>query len=129
MAPLPLPPEALDSAVFGKLVALEADEPGFLAELVGEFQQGVVRRLLALHAALDAGDVEGLVFAAHSLRGSCGTVGARRMAVIAGRLEDTPSVVPETVEPLLRQLEAEYDAVRRALEKAMAAPRAPDPRP
>jgi HPt (histidine-containing phosphotransfer) domain-containing protein len=122
-------PDALDGNVFGKLVALEADEPGFLAELVGEFQQGVVRRLVALHAALDAGDVDGLVFAAHSLRGSCGTVGARRMAVIAGRLEDMPSVVPETVEPLLRQLDAEYEAVRHALEKAIAAARAPDPRP
>jgi two-component system sensor histidine kinase/response regulator len=119
----------LDGDVFGKLVALEAEEPGFLAELVGEFQQGVVRRLVALRAAVDGSDGEALVFAAHSLRGSCGTVGARRMALIAGRLEDTPSVAPETVEPLLRQLEAEYEAVRHALDEAVASARTPDPRP
>jgi two-component system sensor histidine kinase/response regulator len=125
----PLPPDALDGNVFGKLLALEAEEPGFLAELVREFQQGVVRRLLAMRAAVEGGDGEALAFAAHSLRGSCGTIGARRMALIAGRLEDTPSAAPETVEPLLRQLEAEYEAVRHALDAAVGAARTPDPRP
>src|ERR1700730_12569997 len=103
----PLPPDALDGTVFGKLVALEADEPGFLAELVGEFQEGARRRLAALHAALEAADASGLVFAAHSLRGSCATIGARRMAVLAGRLEDAPSLDRETASPLVRALEAE----------------------
>jgi len=119
----------LDLQVFGKLVALESDEPGFLAELVREFQEGVVRRLRAIAAAIAAEDWKALAAAAHSLRGSCGTVGARAMASLAGRMEDDPPTTRAAASPLLQQLEAEYEALQRALGEAVAAARPPDARP
>ena len=114
VAPESLPIDALDAVVFGRLVALEAEAPGFLAELVTEFEDGVTRRLAALRDAVRTGDVEALAFAAHSLRGSCGTVGAMRMAALANHLE-YGSPTPSQTRALVRQLRLEWDAVRRAL--------------
>ena len=115
VAPESLPKEALDPVVFGRLVALEADAPGFLAELISEFESGVQRRLAALHAAVPADDDDAIEFAAHSIRGSCGTIGAMRMAALANHLEyGSPS--RSEVAALVRQLTLEWDAVRRALD-------------
>ena len=116
VAPESLPVDALDRVVFGRLVALEAEAPGFLAELVTEFEEGVTRRLAALRDAVRTGDAEALVFAAHSIRGSCGTVGAMRMAALANHLE-YGSPAPSQVRALVRQLRLEWDAVRRALDE------------
>jgi HPt (histidine-containing phosphotransfer) domain-containing protein len=116
VAPESLPVDALDRVVFGRLVALEAEAPGFLAELVTEFEAGVTRRLSALRDAVRTGDVETLVFAAHSIRGSCGTVGAMRMAALANHLE-YGSPTPSQARGLVRQLRLEWDAVRRALDE------------
>jgi HPt (histidine-containing phosphotransfer) domain-containing protein len=116
VAPESLPSEALDRVVFGRLVALEAEAPGFLAELVTEFEDGVTRRLAALKDAVRTGDVEALVFAAHSVRGSCGTIGALRMAALANHLE-YGSPTPSQARALVRQLRLEWDAVRRALDE------------
>jgi HPt (histidine-containing phosphotransfer) domain-containing protein len=115
VAPESLPIHALDPVVFGRLVALEADAPGFLAELISEFESGVTRRLAALHEAVPAADDDAIEFAAHSIRGSCGTIGAMRMAALANHLEyGTPS--RSEVGALVRQLTLEWDAVRRALD-------------
>jgi HPt (histidine-containing phosphotransfer) domain-containing protein len=114
VAPESLPIDALDAQVFGRLVALEAEAPGFLAELVTEFEDGVTRRLAGLRDAVRTGDVEARAFAAHSLRGSCGTVGAMRMAALANHLE-YGSPTPSQARALVRQLRLEWDAVQRAL--------------
>ena len=115
VTPESLPIDALDGVVFGRLVALEAEAPGFLAELIAEFESGIARRLSALRDAVRAGDTEGIEFAAHSIRGSCGTVGAMRMAALANRLEyEKPG--RRQVVALVRQLTLEWDAVRRALD-------------
>jgi HPt (histidine-containing phosphotransfer) domain-containing protein len=115
IAPESLPIDPLDAVVFGKLVALEADAPGFLAELVEEFESGVNRRLAALRDAARTGDADAIVFAAHSIRGSCGTVGAMRMAALANHLEYGRPSRPQ-IRALIRQLTLEWDAVRRSLD-------------
>jgi HPt (histidine-containing phosphotransfer) domain-containing protein len=115
VAPESLPSEALDPVVFGRLVALEADAPGFLAELVTEFESGIERRLAALHEAVPADDDDAIEFAAHSIRGSCGTIGALRMAAVANHLE-YGSPTRSEIGALVRQLTQEWDAVRRALD-------------
>ena len=107
---------ALDPGIFGVLLELAAGLPGFLAELSEEFRQGVGRQVAAIRVAVGSGDTAGLKFAAHSIRGSCGTLGACGMAAIAGRLEDAPPTSPEAGWPLIERLETEYEAVRRALE-------------
>jgi histidine phosphotransfer protein HptB len=115
VAPESLAIDALDGVVFGRLVALEAEAPGFLAELIAEFESGIARRLSALRDAVRAGDTEGIEFAAHSIRGSCGTVGAMRMAALANDLEyGKPG--RRQVAALVGQLTLEWAAVRRALD-------------
>ena len=115
VAPESLPIEALDPVVFGRLVALEAEAPGFLAELVTEFEGGITRRLAALHEAVPADDDDAIEFAAHSIKGSCGTIGALRMATLANHLENGSPTRPQ-IGALVRQLTLEWDAVRRALD-------------
>ena len=116
VAPETLPIEPLDAIVFGRLVALESGAPGFLAELIAEFESGVTRRMTALRAALRTSDAEALAFAAHSLRGSCGTVGAMRMAALANRLEyGKPTRTQRRA--LVRQLAKEWELVRSALDE------------
>lgn len=109
--------EPLDPGVFGVLRSLEADAPGFLAELVAEFRESALRRVAALRDAVRTGDTAALKLAAHSLRGSCGTLGASGMAALAARLEDLPPASPEEGLPIVDRLHAEYEAVRRALDR------------
>lgn len=113
------PPAALDRRVLGSLGTLDADTPGFLRQIVGEFHEAASRRLAAIAEALRAGDAQALSFEAHGLRGSCGTLGASRMAILAGRLEalGRGSRTADGL-PLLPALEREYQAVRRALDAA-----------
>jgi len=108
--------EPLDPGVFGSLVELGADTPGFLAEIVEEFRLSTGRHVAAMRDAVREGDAEALRFAAHSLRGSSGTIGARGMAMLAASLEHAPAASRETGWPLIQRLEAEYEAVRRALD-------------
>src|SRR5262249_28971124 len=98
--------DPLDRHVFGKLVALEREEPGFLAARLDEFEQGVVRRLTAIEDATASEDWTRLAAAAHSLRGSCGTVGAMRMAALAARMEDDPPTTAEDATRRLRELQS-----------------------
>jgi HPt (histidine-containing phosphotransfer) domain-containing protein len=109
--------DPLDRRVFGALVELSAEVPGFLAELSEEFQKGVGGQVAALRDAFRDGNTQALTFAAHSLRGCCGTIGANGMAALARSLEDAPPADPATGWPLIQRLEAEYEAVRRALEQ------------
>jgi HPt (histidine-containing phosphotransfer) domain-containing protein len=113
--------DVLDEYVFRKLAALEAHEAGFLGEYLAEFHEGVARRLAAMRAAIDAGDGPGLASAAHGMRGSCGTLGAGRMAALAARMEELTPAATQAAGPLLHQLEAEYESVRRALDARVPA--------
>jgi len=72
--------------------------------------------------------------AAHSFRGSCANLGARRMAEICARLEDLGRTgSTEGSRELVRALETEYEGVRVALEAekerspSAAATGGPDP--
>ena len=109
--------EPLDRRVFGALVELSAEVPGFLAELSEEFQKGVGGQVAALRDAFRDGNTQALTFAAHSLRGCCGTIGANGMAALARTLEHAPLADRATGWPLIQRLEAEYEAVRRVLEQ------------
>jgi HPt (histidine-containing phosphotransfer) domain-containing protein len=120
VSPESLPVEALDPVVFGRLVALEAEAPGFLVELVSEFETGINRRLAQLRDAVRANDAEAIGYAAHSIRGSCGTVGAMRMAALAHHLEYGQPSRPE-IAAIVRRLAAEWRDVREALGEVRAA--------
>lgn len=118
--PESLPVAAIDRVVFGRLVALEAEAPGFLVELISEFESGINRRLAELRTAVRTNDAEAIGYAAHSIRGSCGTVGAMRMAALAYHLEyGQPS--RHEIAAIVRRLAAEWRDVREALGEVRAA--------
>jgi HPt (histidine-containing phosphotransfer) domain-containing protein len=85
---LPGEPETLDRSVVNVLLELGADIPGFSDELVGDFTSAVARHTAGMRAAVRSGSGQALGFAAHALRGSCGIIGARRMARLCDEIEE-----------------------------------------
>jgi HPt (histidine-containing phosphotransfer) domain-containing protein len=95
----------------------QAEEPDIVTELIDIFFQDTPARLEGVHQALRQADSRALEHAAHSLRGSCATIGARRMAQLclalekegqAGRLQEA--------EVIFAALESAFTCVRRTLE-------------
>jgi CheY-like chemotaxis protein/HPt (histidine-containing phosphotransfer) domain-containing protein len=77
-------PEALQ----GLRALEEAGERGLVAEVVGQFLASTSGRLGSLEDAGRRSDFAATTQIAHSLRGSCGVVGARRMADLCNGLEE-----------------------------------------
>jgi HPt (histidine-containing phosphotransfer) domain-containing protein len=115
---------ALDPKVWASLQALEAaGAPGFLRELVSAFLAQAPVRMSALREASQKGDARALELEAHTLKGSCGSLGAAAMAACCDRLE----TLGRAGSPLghgdaLTTLEAEWQAVRTALLRALSRP-------
>ena len=78
----------LDRERVSSFLAISRTQDGFLEGLVRTFRQDVPSRLDALRAAAASGDAGDLAFAAHALRSSCGSVGAKRMYAVAASIED-----------------------------------------
>jgi len=74
----------LDPTVLGDL----GGDPAMLAELFSVFREEAAQRATTARSAAEAGDAEALRQAAHSLRGSSASVGARALADAAGAVED-----------------------------------------
>ena len=89
-----------------------AGEPDLLAELLQIFEEDAPARLSALREALKRGDAEGLVLAAHGLKGGSGSLGARRMAGISERIEASArSGDLSTASERISELEDEFERV------------------
>ena len=72
---------ALDPSVLQSLRDLEAAaEPGLLREILETFRNTGADKIEAMRLAAEEGDHGALERAAHSLKGSCGMIGAHRMA-------------------------------------------------
>jgi HPt (histidine-containing phosphotransfer) domain-containing protein len=69
------------------LEQLRAEGDNLLAELVGIFESELKRRLDELTQALDARDCEAAARAAHTLKGSAATFGAKHMHELAGVID------------------------------------------
>ncbi len=121
--PQPAPAEMdgdgpIDPKALAGLRALEsAGETGFLGQVIRTFLDSTPGRLTAVKEAAEKGEAKGLERSAHSLRGSCGVLGVRRMAALcqevetlaeAGRVKETASLVA--------RLDEEFAAARSALE-------------
>jgi two-component system, sensor histidine kinase and response regulator len=77
----------LDRERVSSFLAITRTQSGFLDGLVKTFRQDVPSRLDALRAAASSGDAQDLALAAHALKSSSGTVGAKRMYAVASALE------------------------------------------
>jgi CheY-like chemotaxis protein len=78
----------LDQSALANLRKLQEDgEPDILAEFVAIFANDIPKRLENLQSALKSGDYASVQRIAHTLKGSCGNLGARKMSQIALELE------------------------------------------
>ena len=81
------PQPVLDPAVLKQLVALDGGGKGLLKEMAQLFREDIGGRLDAIHAALEAGNIEGIAQEAHAIKGAAGAVGARRLQSQAQEIE------------------------------------------
>jgi HPt (histidine-containing phosphotransfer) domain-containing protein len=79
---------AIDPAAFARLVEMTGGELDFVDELVDTYLEDGAAQVTALRAAAAAGDNEGLVRPAHSLKSSSVNVGALGLGELARQLEE-----------------------------------------
>jgi CheY-like chemotaxis protein/HPt (histidine-containing phosphotransfer) domain-containing protein len=95
----------------------ELGGPELLTELGGLFLEDVPSQLEALREAIEGGDAASVERVAHTLKGSCGNMGATRMSTICAELQDVGhSEELERAVVLVERLGAEFGRVRAALE-------------
>jgi len=92
------------------------DEESLLADLIDRFLSDLDPRLNAMRNAVFAGDARSLQITAHTLRGSCGYFGARRMVRLCNYLErDGRGEMSADSHEAVAELEIEATHVRLAL--------------
>ncbi|HEX2059277.1 MAG TPA: response regulator, partial [Thermoanaerobaculia bacterium] len=122
--------QVLDRERVSSFLAISRTQEGFLDGLVRTFRQDVPSRLDALRAAAASGDAHDLALAAHALKSSSGSVGARRMYAVcaqieqsarAGRLDGAAAAIEQLAAEFSRVMAA-YSGIIRRSGKHQAAP-------
>jgi CheY-like chemotaxis protein len=109
-----------DSVLEGLRELQEEGEPDILKELIELFLEDVPPQLKALREAEERDDAKSVERIGHTLKGSCGNLGAVRMAAISAELEEigrTGDLAPAPA--LLSRLEEEFGCVRAAFEEEL----------
>jgi two-component system sensor histidine kinase/response regulator len=129
----PTPPEqnvmegddthVLDRERVSSFLAISRTQQGFLEGLVRTFREDVPSRLDALRAAASTGDASDLALAAHALKSSSGSVGAKRMYAVAasieqsaraGKLDGATAAIEQLAAEFTRAMVAYNGIVRRS---------------
>jgi PAS domain S-box-containing protein len=102
----------LDRERVSSFMAISRTQKGFLEGLVKTFREDVPSRIDALRAAVSTGDARDLANAAHAMKSSSGSVGAKRMLAMASSLEGAARVGRlEGADAAIEQLAAEFRRV------------------
>ena len=111
-------PAPIDWKVLDELRQLQSPgEPDVVTMLIDLFVDEVPPLLAHLHTAIDQRNGDQLKRAAHSLKSSSGSVGARQLSALSADLEGRGrNNTLEGSEAILAQLEQEYERVCQALE-------------
>ena len=96
----------------------EPGEPEFVVELIDHFLGETPIRLASIGQAIAAGNAEGLNRLAHSLKSSCGNLGAMHMSSICATLEQAGA--DATLEHAGTALEAAYAEFERVTTALLA---------
>jgi CheY-like chemotaxis protein len=112
-------PATIDRAVLDDLRALqEPGEPDFVQEMIDLYLTDTPPLIAALRVAVGQGEADGLRAAAHTLKGNSNSLGAMRMGSLSLELEKlgrSGTITTGQAEPLLGELEREFERVRRAV--------------
>ena len=91
----------IDQAAITQIRQLESVRPGLLRHLVEIFERNAVQLLGELDGHVAAGDLSPLRVRFHSLKGTSGSIGARRLSKIADLAERVANG-SQRCEPLLQ---------------------------
>lgn len=112
--------DVLDQEALNALRSLQDDDDDdLLGELIDLFLQDAPARMTVIRDAVAREDWQALSAAAHSLKGSCGSLGAVRMAELCGRLEryGRSGGTRADAERILTDLDGEAELVCEALKR------------
>jgi HPt (histidine-containing phosphotransfer) domain-containing protein len=95
------------------LQSIVGHEPETIRNYLELFHQATAPLVADVASAIQRRDAAAVARVAHTLRGSCGSIGAAGMAEVVGRLEDrSRSGEWPAIEELYRHLELSYQQVR-----------------
>jgi two-component system sensor histidine kinase/response regulator len=108
----------LDERALAGLRELQQEgEPDFVKELIELFLSDVPPQLATLREAVRGNDAESVERIAHTLKGSSGNMGAKKMTALCAQLQEAGASRDLAGAPeLLERLEEEFGRVRPALE-------------
>ena len=108
--------QAIDPAVLASLdEAWEEGEPDLVVELIDLYLGDAPQWVEAMRTAAAGDDATVLKRAAHTLKGSSGSLGIRQVAEVCRMLELNCSESAARVDELLQQLDREFATARAAL--------------
>lgn len=113
--------EPIDTTVLEDLRSLQEEgEPDILAELIGLFLDDAPVQIIAIRTAIQENHFRNLEVAAHTLKGSCGNLGAIPLSSICLELElKGRSGSIENASDVLVRLEKEYLRAKQRLESEL----------
>ncbi len=110
---------AVDAGALENLRSMDAGDEGFMAKIIELFLADSTERIEGMKLASATRDGDALRRLAHALKGSCGHFGAARLAALCHKVEQIGAEQPAgDASEALRELSAEADRVRIALEEA-----------
>ena len=109
--------EALDQTVLAALAeAQEVGEPDLIVELIDLYLEDAPQWVEAIRAAVAQADAASIKRAAHTLKGSSGSVGVCQVAEICKLFEQTDfDSLPARGETFMQLLDREFERARAAL--------------
>ena len=107
---------AINAKVIEELRALQTDGSNFLAELIDLFLNEAAAHVVRLREGVTTRQAPLLERASHTLKGSCGNLGAQAMSRIAAELQDASKKEDwARIEPLVGRIELEFTFVKAEL--------------
>ena len=108
----------LEPLIFEQARQLAMARPGLMSSLVTTFDQQTARLLCEADKAISLGDLEALRTGFHNLKGSAGSLGARRLSQMASAMEHAcaEAGTPESeLRAMVKWIGAEFAEVRIVL--------------
>jgi HPt (histidine-containing phosphotransfer) domain-containing protein len=111
--------DVLDLTAIEALRGLDEGDEDLLGELIDLFMDEAPGRIAGMRDAIAREDWPALSSWAHSLKGSCGSLGALHMADLCGRLEShgRNGGGRRDADLVFKELEGQYALVRDALQR------------
>ena len=112
---------SINLKVIEDLRALQSGSPGFLVELIDLFLKEAAVLLAKLQTALGTRDAGAFERAAHTLKGSCGNLGAQAMSRLCAELQTAGQAADwKRASELVSKVLAEFRLVQSELEAEKA---------